>query len=298
MTAEIEEYAREICNTMSDSEPFFIGRNGTIEVETISFWLTYRSGDRKIPYPEHMSEIIQRHAGVFPSTEESIDAWCKEYVDALGLLDGLAAGWYAPLKSAEEKILNQFTSGFTFRCPLRSLEPYYVPSDIRWTQHLAGKRVTIISSFADTIKKQIEGESFPRLWTGDKAGLLNPPGVSWSYVKTGYAPTLAFGQAGWPPEIQTWQDAVSHVVAKVKEAHADIAIIGCGGLGMILGAELRRLKISAFVLGGATQVLFGMKGKRWATHPVISGFWNAAWVWPSEAETPKGAAFVEGGCYW
>jgi hypothetical protein len=39
-------------------------------------------------------------------------------------------------------------------------------------------------------------------------------------------------------------------------------------------------------------------GNRWANHSVISKFWNDAWVWPSEEETPRGAAKIEGGCYW
>jgi hypothetical protein len=52
------------------------------------------------------------------------------------------------------------------------------------------------------------------------------------------------------------------------------------------------------VLGGATQVLFGIKGKRWETHDVISKFWTDAWVWPSLEETPGGAGDIEGGCYW
>jgi 2-polyprenyl-6-methoxyphenol hydroxylase-like FAD-dependent oxidoreductase len=79
---------------------------------------------------------------------------------------------------------------------------------------------------------------------------------------------------------------------------AEICIIGCGGLGMILGAELKRRGLQCIVLGGATQVLFGIKGRRWATHDVISKFWTDAWVWPSLEETPGGAATIEGGCYW
>jgi hypothetical protein len=79
---------------------------------------------------------------------------------------------------------------------------------------------------------------------------------------------------------------------------AEICIIGCGGLGMILGAELKRRGLQCIVLGGATQVLFGIKGKRWETHDVISKFWTDAWVWPSLEETPGGAGDIEGGCYW
>jgi hypothetical protein len=51
-------------------------------------------------------------------------------------------------------------------------------------------------------------------------------------------------------------------------------------------------------MGGAIQVLFGIRGNRWSSHPVISRFWNEAWVYPSLEETPGSAESVERGCYW
>jgi hypothetical protein len=98
--------------------------------------------------------------------------------------------------------------------------------------------------------------------------------------------------------VQNWRDAVDKLEREVVATGANVALIGCGGLGMILGARLKRRGISAIILGGAVQVLFGIKGKRWATHDVISKFWNANWVWPAADEIPGGAQFVEGGCYW
>ena len=294
----VEAGAQQVCETMKNSEVFFIGRNGTIELEVIFFWLTRRKDGAGPAYPHRYMETISRNAGVFPATDSSIDSWCKEYCDALGELDGLAAGWYKPLENIEAAILKYYTTGSEFRCPLRSLEPYYVGPDLQWTHALAGKRVAIVSSFTDSIRKQIEGESFPHIWTHERAGLLNPPGVSWSFVKTGYAPALALGRGGWPAGIGCWEEAVAHVVKEVRESDADVAIIGCGGLGVPIGAELKRRGVSAIVLGGATQVLFGLRGTRWATHNIISSFWNDAWKWPSESEKPNGAVLVEGGCYW
>jgi len=298
MANPVEVGAQQICDMIKGSEPFFIGRNGTIELEALFFWLTRRKEGDGPSYPDRYLETMNRNAGVFPQTDESVDAWCQQYCEALGELNGLAAGWFKPLQHIEAAILKYYASGSEFRCPLRSLEPYYVPPALQWTRQLAGKRVTVVSSFADSIRKQIEGENFPRIWTNANEGLLNPPGITWSYVKTGYAPALALGRSGWPRGIDCWQDAVAHVVRAVTESDADVAIIGCGGLGMLIGAELKRQGISAILLGGATQILFGVKGRRWATHSVISDFWNDAWVWPAEAETPKGAVLVEGGCYW
>ena len=43
----------------------------------------------------------------------------------------------------------------------------------------------------------------------------------------------------------------------------DVAIIGCGAYGMPLAAMLKQAGKQAIHLGGATQLLFGIKGKRW-----------------------------------
>ena len=51
-------------------------------------------------------------------------------------------------------------------------------------------------------------------------------------------------------------------------------------------------------MSGATQLLFGIKGKRWDTHSVISKLYNDAWVRPAEDEGIDHREAVEGGSYW
>jgi len=295
MTAEVEAGAAAIRDLFAGEKPFFVGRNGTIEVETLLHWYTRRKAVPQMQtYPAHIRQQIERNAGVFPSTDESIDAWCTAYVEALEHLDGAAVGWYKPLEQVEKWIMNTYMPEMAFGCPLRSLEPYYVGKDLRWTRALAGKSVAVVSSFAETMKKQVI--KVDEIWKGGKAGMLGD--ARWSFVKTGYSPILSLGVAAWHAGIYSWQGAVEHTVDEVMKTGATVALVGCGGLGMIIAAELKRRGVSALVLGGAIQVLFGIKGRRWANHPVISGLWNDAWVWPAENEIPRGSVLVEGGCYW
>ena len=292
----IEAGAEEICKVITQAltkkTGALIGRNGTIELEALLYRLYQAAPNQQ--YPAHISKRLEMHAGIWPSEKKSVDKWVFQLVEAIRLSDVLVAGWYEPLKQQEERLL-QATNALAPRIPLRSLEPYYVAPERRWTQLLAGQRVAVVSSFTKTIEEQLEKRE--EIWPIATDSLL-PANVEWVPIQTGYAPALAKGIAEWPSSIQSWDVAVSHIVKEVVHSKASIALIGCGGLGMLIGAELKKQGIIAIVLGGATQVLFGIKGQRWATHSVISHFWNEAWMWPKETETPRGASLIEGGCYW
>ena len=54
----------------------------------------------------------------------------------------------------------------------------------------------------------------------------------------------------------------------------------------------------AVQLGGALQLLFGIRGRRWEASPRFQQLMNSRWVRPSLAETPAGADQVDGRCYW
>ena len=85
---------------------------------------------------------------------------------------------------------------------------------------------------------------------------------------------------------------------QIRKIDFDIAIIGCGAYAFPLGAYVKKLGKKAIVLAGATQILFGIKGRRWDNHPVISKLYNEYWVRPKENEKPKQYSRIEGGCYW
>ena len=51
-------------------------------------------------------------------------------------------------------------------------------------------------------------------------------------------------------------------------------------------------------MGGSTQLMFGIKGKRWENTDGVRIFFNKEWVRPSEKETIRQALNVEDGCYW
>ena len=276
-------------------EGFLIGRFGTIEFDVL--W-----GD----VTKDMMSVLERNAGVFPSEPWSVNRWRIEYEEAVKSADVLATGWYEPIKKKEQVYLQKIGwSGI--QVPLRALEPYYHKK--LWTHDLEGQRVCVVSSFTDTIRSQLKKGN--RVWTGTEGTTGLWPGtegttglwpgtegaIEWSFVKTGYAPCLAMGRAGWECENESWVDCVDYVISEVMKNTPRVVIIGCGGLGMIIAGRLKKLGKICLVLGGATQVLFGIKGRRWASHE-LSKFWNSEWVGPSIEETPNQEKEIERGCYW
>jgi len=289
----MEANAKKLCNFLKSNDSCLIGRNGSLELEVILFFMHSRSKD--IPYPAQMLKKLELHAGIFPSTTTSVDTWCKAYIEALKICTAVVEGWYAPLASQEIKLHSLIIPSTTDRIYLRNLEPYYVKPELRWSNYLAEKKVAIINSFAETCVQQTYLAY--GIWGTHYESIL-PSSTTWIPIQTYYAPALAEGKAEWPAHIDSWLDAVQYIVQCTLQSEASVAIIGCGGLGMIIGAELKRNGLQVIVLGGATQILFGIKGQRWLTHPVISSFFNNAWTTPPESSIPKGAHKIEGGCYW
>lgn len=296
MSKTIEEGAKDICDVLEQAlkrkEGALIGRNGTIELETLLFKLFGAKPSQQ--YPQSISRRMELNAGIFPSTQVSLDRWVFMMIEAIRNCDVLVAGWYKPLEEQEGMLLNNIQS-VAPRIPLRSLEPYYVQPDSRWTQFLKGQKVAIVNSFAKTAVEQVSKKE--DIWPVASESLF-PDSVEWIPIVTGYSPSLAQGRANWASDIQSWDVAVQDVVRRVVQSGAKFALIGCGGLGIVIGSELKKRGVICIVLGGALQVLFGIKGNRWAKHDVISHFWNDAWVYPSVEETPKGAWMIENGCYW
>ncbi len=97
---------------------------------------------------------------------------------------------------------------------------------------------------------------------------------------------------------RNWFEAFDWVFREAMKTDFEVAIIGCGAYGFPLAAKLKEGGKQAIHMGGATQLLFGIKGIRWDSHSIIKNLYNKYWVRPDESERPEGAESVEQGCYW
>lgn len=111
-----------------------------------------------------------------------------------------------------------------------------------------------------------------------------------------FKPVQGIGDSKYDLKYKTWFEALEDMKSQISGIDFDIALIGAGAYGMFLGAHCKALGKQAVHMGGALQLLFGIKGKRWDP----CGFYNEHWIRPATGETPKGVEKFEHGtfAYW
>lgn len=104
-----------------------------------------------------------------------------------------------------------------------------------------------------------------------------------------------------------WRTSLAALKVDVDAAgQFDVALIACGGLGMLLAAHLRMTNRSAIYVGGWLQIWFGIMGKRWdehfhsPSHPLAKAYAQNAlsWTRPLPEDTPQRTSLVEASAYW
>ena len=262
-------------------QPAAIGKLGAVELGAVR---PYMSGADLRGHVESWGRTatrkLYRNAGVYPPEAAIISGFCKVYTRALTSVDVLAV--YFSL--GENAARRQFAPKAVLTEPT-GLEPYY--HERPWSQHLAGKRVLVVSPFAETIQAQYQRRQ--RVWPA-KLDVL--PDFE---LLTLRSPLSAFLIV---PEYPDWFAALDAMREEMAAVRFDVALVGAGAWSLPLVAHAKLLGACAIHLGGATQVLFGVKGGRWDKHPRISAFYNEAWTRPSPSETPHGVKKIEGCCYW
>jgi len=288
--------AKYLAEEIQKNIPFAAGKLGTSELNAIFFFMAYRRSSAKRPYPSTIIEHMTVNAGIFPANSDALDSWADYMLKTVLPNMDIVVKW---IQSEQEQIVLRFASPRAIYVPLRSLEPYYENNlTDRWTYNIPDRSiVAVITPFVDTL--QLQWKKRDKIWPGNTVW---PSSITLVPIRCFYPSTVATESAPtvWQQAIleKGWMTAVVSMVTQVKEAKATIAIVGCGALSLPVVVALKAQGITAVHTGGATQILFGIKGKRWETHATISKLFNESWIGPLKHEVPSGCSKVEGGCYW
>lgn len=275
-----------IYQKIMEGKPFMVCRFGNTELQTVVGYLKLKYKGHSLEddaYLDKWFTKLGQLSGFFPVDYQYLEQFSKLILSS-GTNADLLAMWHLNM---EDFIIEEFAPNVNLTFLFR-LEPWLAPSR-PWSAALAGKRILVIHPFERTIQEQYAKREllFPN------SGIL--PAFE---LKTLRAVQTLCGEKD--ERFGTWFDALEHMYKQALDIDFDVAIIGCGAYGMPLASKLKDAGKQAIHLGGATQLLFGIKGHRWEeNYPTkIATFFNDAWTRPLVQETPRNADTVEKGCYW
>lgn len=277
----VEDTHRAIAEHIQDGVPALIARFGSNEalctVEGIGIELGLR---RK--FSKKVLHLMHFNAGMFPQSQEmarrfaQISCEAAKNVDILGFWNSFMQDYLALNVCSPKTKLTSLTK----------LEPYSNHGGRPWTAALKGKKVLVIHPFKDTIESQYTKRHL----------LFSDPDIlpDFELIVLRAIQTIAEEKDS---RFSDWEEALNYMCEEALKYDFDVAIIGCGAYGMPLASKLKDNGKVAIHLGGATQLLFGIKGARWDSQEQ-GKLYNKYWVRPSQNETPKAAKQIEDACYW
>jgi hypothetical protein len=262
-----------LADRIRQGAPFAAGKFGATESKTYYGWI-------KGHVPETTREELLVHSGLFPTDEETVAWFARLYFEAAATVDVLGVWWQL---GERELIRDAGLEKRALLTGLTGLEPYFFPRP--WSHGIAGKRVLVISPFAETILRQYERKD--EVWPN---GLL--PDFHLDTLKFPHSKALA------DHSYESWRAILEAFKDKMAAKNFDIVLTGAGAATLPLATEGKRLGRQGIGMGGSLQVLFGIVGRRWAEDPFFSNLVNPAWTRPSGEEVPWGAKLMENGAYW
>lgn len=278
-----------IRQTLATGNPCMICRFGTSELGTVAAYLHARENIfRKIYHVFNNDSIcwntsikigMCRDSGFFPAENSYLDRFAELMLQDIPEVDILGA-WQRHELSIKDYLKE------VKAVPLLALEPYLHANP--WSEVLQGKKVLVIHPFVKSIRVQ---------YAHRELLFQNPRVLPEFELKTIQAVQSAAGSTVNFPD---WFAALAHMEKQIGATDFDVAIIGAGAYGFPLAAYVKRMGKQAIHLAGATQILFGIRGKRWETREPYRSMFNDAWIRPLPEETPCGAAQMEAGGapYW
>lgn len=273
-----------IIEKLNGKEPFMVARFGNTELCVMTNILKQRlfgsSKETKEDFEKWFGRLVSG-AGFFPDKSELAQNFTDLMLEACKAVD-LLAMWHCRL---DDYVITEYMPQVELSY-LNHIEPWRC-SCIPWSSALKGKKVLVIHPFEESIQEQYQKREV----------LFQRKEILPEFeLKTLKAVQTIAGEKD--ERFETWFEALEYMYEEAMKIDFEVAILGCGAYGFPLAAKLKNAGKQVIHMGGATQILFGIKGRRWVENPRAQVEFNEHWVYPKESETPANCKIVENHCYW
>jgi hypothetical protein len=276
---------------LEKAAPCLICRIGKVELDVALRYLNIRSnGDDWIKlgrylflnsgpfwWDDQIRSVMHTNAGFIPTTNENLARFADRMLQDIQAIDIL--GSWLP---SETRVAGLFPQARII--PLMDLEPYYHPDP--WSQVLRGRKVLVVHPFETSIRSQYN----------HRDRLFRDPRILPEFELQTFKALYAIGSL--PAGFSDWFEALEWMSQQIEQRDFEVALIGAGPYGLSIAARVKKMGRKAIVLGGATQILFGIRGRRWDNMPFFQQLYNEFWIRPLLEDTPQNYQAVEKGCYW
>ena len=280
----LQEY---ILNKQSKNENFFIGRLSGNETRLTGLVMKNKPIDKMLIF--NMLFV----AGIQFLNFEDIDKYIKLYNNSIKVCDFLGI-WSSSMYTQAVDYYNIIDELYPEKQKIcsQSLEPFYFMNkdDYKFNEIFTNKKVLIITSHYNTTLKQIKNHN--KIYkknifdNNTEFKIYKPP-----------------QQNGGNNDKNSWEyhfNIIKSDLKKIKdEFNFDIALVSCGGFGMITSNYIyEELNSSVMYIGGGLQLFFGILGNRWSSNKCIQDSNNEYWTRPMESDKPPKTELCENSCYW
>jgi len=298
MQDKIIEWNNYHLDILSSDKPKCITKIGSTEAVHIAEYI--KTNGQNCIFNSH---DLNMACGIYRSSLESHKKWCEAYINGIKTSDYLHLSHEIHFKrneNTQKRILNQHTDTFIYNSLKDHMNLSHIPESCvhhsiysfllkekSWHYNLQDKKVLVVSSSQKTFEHQ--AERFSNIWPGAKLG-------GFEFVKIPSSEYLTHDDQSNQIE---WSDKVENAKNEIRKKDFDFAMLGCGGIGLILVDFIKNeIGKSCTYLGGSLQLYFGIRGGRWEN---LKNNWynaNEFWTKPFKEDIPKNYKINEGGCYW
>jgi hypothetical protein len=280
-----QEGAEKVRELLCRKQPCLIARFGWNEIYIVMEYLR-KCHRASFAFNPDYCRMMHEVAGFFPPSTEALARFASESLEIVKNIDILGV-----VGNRGDELLIRNYNPDLIPVEIQCIGDHIAFQESPWTLCLRDKKVLVIHPFAETIRKQY----------AKRLLLFNGREVLPEFELLTLRTVLSNGDASASLPYSDWFAALNSMCQQIDKIDFEVALIGAGAYGMFLGDFCKRIGKQAVHLGGATQLLFGIKGLRWEHHypPEFSvRLFNQHWVRPAEEETPPGVGKVEDGCYW